>query len=91
MSEKTFTCPKCGGTLAYKGNQDILQCPYCGAAVEREGTIVDKVIRYKERKAENDLTEKKRLEKKQEEGLKSLRIMFIAVVVIFLIMYFMKR
>ena len=86
MTMKTFTCPKCGGTLQHDELKDILSCPYCGAAVEKESGTVEKILRYKERKAQRELDEKKRQEGRTQEGLKSLRIMMLVIIIAVIIM-----
>lgn len=88
MAMKTFTCPKCGGTLQHDELKDILSCPYCGAAVEKESGAVEKIIRYKERKAQRELDEKKREEEKTDEWLKSLRIVLIGIVILLIVLHF---
>ena len=87
---KTFTCPKCGGTLQYDERKDILSCPYCGAAIEREGNVVDKVIRYKERKELRKLDETKRQEQRVQEGIDKLRILLIVMIIGAVLMHYLK-
>ena len=86
---KTFTCPKCGGTLQYGETKDILSCPYCGAAVEKETDAVEKIINYKERKAQRDLDEKKRQEKRANEGAHKLLIMFVILIAAYFVVHYL--
>ena len=79
---KTFTCPKCGGTLQHDEYKDILSCPYCGAAVEKESGTIDKILRYRERKALMKLEEKKRQERRAQEGANELLIITIVLAVL---------
>ena len=85
---KTFTCPKCGATLQYDGLKDILSCPYCGSAVEKESGIIERISRYKERKEARKLEEIKRQEKRTEEGLGKLRIMLGVMILIWIIVHY---
>ena len=87
---KTFTCPKCGGTLQYDERKDILSCPYCGAAVEKESGVVERIIRYKERKEKRQLEEKKRQEQRAQEGANKLLIMLIILIAIAVLMNYLK-
>lgn len=89
MAMKTFTCPKCGGTLQHDELKDILSCPYCGAAVEKESDAIDKILRYKERKAQRQLEEKKRQEGRAQEGLKSLRIMLVVLIIATIVIHYL--
>lgn len=85
---KTFTCPKCGGTLQHDELKDILSCPYCGAAVEKESNTIDKILRYKERKANRELEEKKRQEGRAQEGANTLLLIFGVLVVAYIILHY---
>ena len=89
MAMKTFTCPKCGGTLTYDETKDILSCPYCGAAVEKDSNAIESIIRYKERKAQRELEEKKRQEGRAEEGAHKLLIMLVVVVIAYIIVRYL--
>lgn len=89
MAMKTFTCPKCGGTLQHDELKDILSCPYCGAAVEKESGTVEKILKYKERKALRELEEKKRQEGRAQEGANRLLIMLAVLVIAGIIVHYL--
>jgi len=89
MAMKTFTCPKCGGTLQYDEMNDILSCPYCGAAVEKESNAIESILRYKERKAKRELEETKRQEGRAKEGANKLLIMFVILLVAYFVIHYL--
>lgn len=77
MDIRTLKCPKCGGNLEVKGDQDVIFCEYCGSKIllqhsKKEQQARERAKREKEalEKAQQEFERKKREIEELEEQAK---------------------